>query len=174
MDRLQNYTRFFLFSWLNHRMETLEEFGSALHGIETYKYRLCKQFDQIGLPKQFQDCAYILKYTLLMHDKSIVLKPPHLFRPPLSPLFWKRRMSLSKQKLVVVKHSHSWCLSFSIWQDSWVWILKGRKTIRCAILAALSLPPQESLPCKFIVSVTNSQRYFRSWSAALLLAVSQK
>ena len=45
----------------NHRMETSAEFGSARHGIETYKYRLCNQFDQIGLPKQFQDCAYILK-----------------------------------------------------------------------------------------------------------------
>ena len=42
-------------------METSAEFGSARHGIETYKYRLCNQFDQIGLPKQFQDCAYILK-----------------------------------------------------------------------------------------------------------------
>ena len=41
----------------------------AQHNGESYFYKPCNQFDAVGLPKQFQDCAYVLKY--LLSSKSV-------------------------------------------------------------------------------------------------------
>lgn len=85
------------------KMENLAEYGTARHGIETYKYRLCNQFDQLGLPKQFQDCAYILKLFRFLASLEIVSKSPRLSKRMHSPSFWKRRMSSWKPRPEVAK-----------------------------------------------------------------------
>ena len=53
----------------------------ANHNGESYFYKPCLQFDAFGLPRQFQDCAYILKYFLLLVYNSLVLKSLQLFSP---------------------------------------------------------------------------------------------
>ena len=42
-------------------MEGNDEFVTALHNGEKYQYRKVTSFEDYGLPKQFQDCSYILK-----------------------------------------------------------------------------------------------------------------
>ena len=48
---------------------------------ESYFYKPCLQFDAFGLPRQFQDCAHILKYFLFPIYNNLVLKNLQLFSP---------------------------------------------------------------------------------------------
>lgn len=111
----------------------------AKHNGEVYSYRSCNSFDEIGLPKQFSDCAYILKYLnqVLCDHRSITSPTPvQSYTIPLAlekkNLFIKAETGSGKTLAFLMP------ILFNLTRELSLEVEKGGETIchpRCLILA---------------------------------------
>ncbi len=72
------------------------KFVTALHNGKEYKYRKCSSFDEFGYPKQFYDCAYILKYIFCTESDIHSISNPTPVQSYSLPLVLEKKNVLIK------------------------------------------------------------------------------
>lgn len=73
-----------------------EEFVIALHNGKEHKYRKCSSFDDSGYPKQFHDCAFILKYVKYNEYEDYSISNPTPVQSYSVPLVLEKKNVLIK------------------------------------------------------------------------------
>ena len=73
-----------------------EEFVTALYNGKEHKYRKCSSFDEYGYPKQFSDCAYILKFIICVGDDLRSITSPTPVQSYSVPLVLEKKNVLIK------------------------------------------------------------------------------